>query len=86
MMAFFVTDSLWGVFDQYHLTVALYVDTSLYFISMAMTVMFWTMYAVSYLSEEGLFKRLLIGSGILITGFSVVVIIFNASGETGSSC
>lgn len=78
MMVFFVTDSLWGIFDQYHLTVALYVDTSLYFISMAMTVMFWTMYAVSYLSEEGLFKRLLIGSGILITGFSVVVTIVNA--------
>ncbi len=77
-MVFFITDSLWGVFDQYHLTVALYVDTSLYFISMAMTVMFWTMYAVSYLSEEGLFKRILIGSGIIITGFSVVVIIVNA--------
>ena len=52
-----VIDALWGIFDKLHAVTALYVDTVLYFVAMACTILFWVHYAVVYLHEDAQFER-----------------------------
>ena len=45
MLAYLITDLLWGVLYSNHLIVLLYADTSIHFIAMVGAVMLWTQYA-----------------------------------------
>ena len=52
VMAYYITDRLWGILDEHHLTVALYADTTVHFAVMAMAVMLWTRYVIDYLEGK----------------------------------
>ena len=39
VLVYYITDMLWGILEEHHLTAALYVDTVVYFMAMAVTVM-----------------------------------------------
>ena len=58
VLAFYLTDALWGVFDALRLTGLQFVNTSLYFFSMAVALLFWTRYVVSYLNTANHFGTL----------------------------
>lgn len=73
IMAYYITDILWGVFDYLKLAKALYIDTLFYFIAMAIGVLLWTRYAVAYLNRKNIFSRLLSYSGIAF--FAVVTVL-----------
>lgn len=75
---FFVTDALWGVFDYYHLRTALIVDTSFYFVVMALTVLFWTRNVTVYLGERKVLGQILFYSGIVltVTAFALIAVNF----------
>ena len=73
VMVYYITDILWGVFESLSLTSALFVDTEVYFIAMAMGILFWTQYVIAYLEGKNAFRTLLTASGILF--FIAVVII-----------
>ena len=38
LLIFFITDLLWGIFDEHKMALALYIDTVFYFIFMGLTV------------------------------------------------
>lgn len=49
LSVYFLTDVLWGVFAGLKLPRALYFDTFVFFIAMALSVLAWTRFAVTYL-------------------------------------
>ena len=50
-----ITDALWGFFYEKHLSTLLFINTTVYFFAMALTVLFWTSFVVQYLEEKSIF-------------------------------
>ncbi|MCR5102178.1 MAG: response regulator [Butyrivibrio sp.] len=73
IMAYYITDILWGILDSLHLTTLLFIDTLIYYVAMAVGVLFWTQYVVTYLGEKNVFSRFLSFAGRIC--FVVVVTI-----------
>lgn len=63
ILVYYITDVLWGIFERTHLTTALYLDTTVYFVAMVAAVLLWTQYVVTYLEVRGRFSRLLSYAG-----------------------
>ena len=66
VIVYYVTDILWGVLEYFKLAAALFVDTSIYFIAMAMGIPLWTQYVVTYLDEKKTFSRFLLIAGRIL--------------------
>ena len=49
VFAYYITDAAWGLFAGLGWTRALYVDTMLYFIAIAVSVLMWCNFAITYL-------------------------------------
>ncbi len=73
IMIYYITDILWGILDSLHLTRLLFWDTLIYYVAMAVGVLFWTQYVVTYLGENNIFGRFLTYAGRF--GFVAVVAI-----------
>jgi diguanylate cyclase (GGDEF)-like protein len=63
VFVFYLTDILWGTFEQAKMPVALFVDTTAYFIALATSIAYWTRYAVAYINDNSTFSRVLHVSG-----------------------
>ena len=59
LLAYLITDLLWGILDSRHLIALLFADTSIHFAAMVGAVMLWTQYVVSYLDTGSAFERIL---------------------------
>ena len=79
VLAYYITDLLWGILEARHLTGPLYADTVIHFIAMVGAVMLWTQYVVSYLDSGKIFERILFYAGRAFFVFEIVVIIINFS-------
>lgn len=77
IMAYLITDMLWGILDSHHLTTANFINTSIHFIAMAAAVMLWTRYVISYLEKKNLFSSILYYSGSIFLGLVVLTVIVN---------
>ena len=77
VMAYYITDMLWGILESHNLTPVLYADTVVHFIAMAAAVMLWTRYVVIYLEEKNRFGSLLYYAGGMFLVFEVIVVIIN---------
>ena len=77
VMAYYITDLLWGILDEHHLTRLLYADTSVHFAAMATAVMLWTQYVIEYLEGGTRFEKVLSTVGRLFLWFELIVIIIN---------
>ena len=76
---YYITDALWGLLYTPDLIDYCFVDSEVYFIVMAMAVMWWTRYVVAYLKDESRFGKALLISGwvfLIIDVGSVIVNIF----------
>ncbi|MCR5747931.1 MAG: response regulator [Lachnospiraceae bacterium] len=73
IMAYYITDIFWGVFDSLKFSNLLFVDTVVYYIAMAVGVLLWTQFVVIYLREDNAFSRFLFAAGRF--GFIAVVTI-----------
>ena len=52
ILVYYITDILWGILEALKIPVLLFADTSLYFIAMAVGILLWTKYVVTYLDEK----------------------------------
>lgn len=52
VLAYYVTDIVWGFLDRWHLVGALIADTSIYFVAMGAAVLLWTQYVIEYLDDQ----------------------------------
>ncbi len=77
VMAYYITDLLWGILDEHHMVRVLYADTVVHFAAMAMAVMLWTQYVIDYLEGGTRFERILFLVGRCFLWFELVVIIIN---------
>ena len=77
VMAYYITDLLWGILDEHHLSAVLYADTAVHFAAMATAVMLWTQYVIDYLEEGTSFEKVLSVVGRLFLVFELIVIIIN---------
>ena len=77
VLVYYITDMLWGILDEHHLTKLLFADTTVYFVAMIATVMLWTHYVVSYLDRKNFFERWLLHVGQIIFWLVLAGIVFN---------
>ena len=77
ILAYYVTDVLWGFLDALGVVRLLYADTVVYFIAMALAIFFWTQYVVAYLNEKSVFSTLLKYIGYLFVGAELIFIAVN---------
>ena len=77
VVAYYVTDVLWGVLEYYKLSAALFIDTTVYFMAMAVGLYFWAEYTVAYLNEKSTFGRALVYSGRIMVGLILGMTVVN---------
>lgn len=80
VLFYYLTDVLWGVLEEYKLSLPLFIDTTVYFVAMAVGVSFWAQYTVAYLDKKSVFGKVLVLAGriiaVLITALTVINIFF----------
>ena len=77
VFAYYITDALWGILDAHRLTSLQFLDTTLYFVAMAVLVLLWTRYVIAYLEGKTAFAAMLWYGGWAFFGFELIVIISN---------
>ncbi len=77
MLAYYITDALWGIFDAYHLASLLFIDTTLYFVAMAVLVLLWTRYVIAYLGSNRSLDTMLWYGGWAFFVFELIAIVVN---------
>ena len=78
VVAYYVTDVLWGVLEYKKLSTALFVDTTVYFMAMAVGLSFWAEYTVAYLNEKNnTFGKALVYSGRIAAALIICLNIAN---------
>ncbi len=70
---YFITDILWGLLYEQHLLSLTHVDTVLYFLAMACSILFWTLFVIAYLDEDNTFGRFITGFGWLVFAVEVIL-------------
>jgi len=77
VLAYYITDLLWGILETNQLAGLLFTDTAVHFVAMAAAVMLWTRYVVSYLEDKNAFGTFLRYAGWLFLIFEIVVVVIN---------
>ena len=74
VLAYLITDLLWGILYSHHLIALLFADTSIHFVAMVGAVMLWTQYVVSYLASGSAYERILKAAGRVFLAFELIVV------------
>ena len=77
IILYFVSDILWGYLYGKRWIIPTYIDTTLYFLSMGVSVLLWARFVTSYLNSPGRFGKFLRGSGWLLFVLQFVALIIN---------
>ncbi len=74
---YYYSDILWGFLHDTHITALVYADTFIYFVSMALSVLMWARYVISYLKGKGIRSRLLLYGVWGYLGYVIISLIVN---------
>lgn len=77
ILAYYVTDTLWGVLDGMGLVEALRADTVVYYIAMSVAVVLWCDYLVAYLEQNNRFGKALRYFGRAFITFEILALVVN---------
>lgn len=77
ILAYYITDALWGFLDSLQLYSLLYLDTVIYYVAMAVGVLFWTQYVVIYLGGDNTFSRFLTIAGRFCFAAVITITVIN---------
>ena len=77
VFAYYVSDILWGILYEKQLMILTYLDTVAYFVTMALSILFWTRFVIVYLEEKNDFAKVLNGLGWLVFLSQMVAIVMN---------
>ena len=76
VLAYYIVDTLWGILEYYKLSTLLFIDTTIYFITMASGIVLWTASVFYYLKANGRFVHILVWTGrifaLIITAVSLI--------------
>ena len=76
-LMYFITDVLWGILDSLKIPTLLYVDTVVYYISMAFTIAFLCNYVTQYLHLHSGFGKFIRIFGQVFAVLEIVLLIIN---------
>ena len=74
---YYLTDILWGPLSKLKNTSLVFIDTTVYFLAMALSVLFWTRYVIIYLNRKDFFTAVLKLTGMVFLIAQVVVLAVN---------
>lgn len=77
VMAYYITDILWGFLASFKIKTFAYIDTQIYFAVMVLSVFLWSRYVIAYLEEKNLFTRILYYTSLTIFILVLVVLVIN---------
>ena len=77
VLIYYLTDIFWGILESRKLVTSLFIDTTIYFVAMAVGISFWAEYTVAYLDEKTKFGKFLIYAGRTIAITITVMVIVN---------
>lgn len=75
--SYFLLDFLWGIFEEHKLSMALYIDTTIYFVIMGFTILSWARYIIEYLHAKGWKAKLILYTGNAFFLAEIVLLILN---------
>lgn len=74
---FYIVDFLWSPLYELNIRTINFLETGLYFVVMAFSVMLWTKFVITYLNEKNLFGKIIIGFGYFFLIAQIIVLIIN---------
>lgn len=77
LIVFYVADAIWGVLNDNKWVIPTYIDTCMFFLSMAVSVLLWTIAVVAFTGNKGRFGKILVGCGIFILAFQTGILVVN---------
>ena len=77
VLAYYITDVLWGILDSNKLSKLLFIDTTVYFVAMSIGILLWALFTVEYLEEKNKVGRFLTFTGRVIAGTITLLVIIN---------
>lgn len=82
LLVFFLSDLLWGFFEESGVYALVYANTMLFFATMALSVLLWTRYVVAFLDRHGIKAKLFLTGGWVIFIFVIFHLIVNIFNPT----
>ncbi|MDO5154968.1 MAG: diguanylate cyclase [Eubacteriales bacterium] len=76
-LLYFITDALWGLFNSLKMAKLLYVDTFIYYVSMALTIAYLCFYVTKYLHLRSGFGKFIRIFGQIFAILELVLLIVN---------
>ena len=77
VLIYYITDIAWGLLEAKKLSTALFVDTCIYFVAMAVGISFWAEYSAAYLEMKGAAGRAFTVIGRVIAGVIICLTAIN---------
>ena len=77
LLCFYVADIFWGLFYDKRWVIPTYIVTCLFFLSMVVSVLFWTMTVVEFVGSKGRLGKVLVICGWIVFLFEVAVLVIN---------
>ena len=77
LIVFYIADAIWGFFYDQKWVIPTYIDTCVFFLSMAVSVLLWTIAAVAFTENKGIFGKILVRCGVFILAFQAGILIAN---------
>ena len=75
VLVYYISDILWGILFNRKLDQLLFVDTSIYFIAMAVSIALWSHYIFTYLNDNNTIEKVFLYCGRVI-GIAVSILVF----------
>ena len=77
VIGFHMTDAAWGILHDNKLATILFVDTSLYFVFMALSILLWGIFISKYLKSESRFVKPISIIGYVIFSLQIIAVLVN---------
>ena len=74
---FYIVDIIWSPLYELNIRTINFLETGLYFVVMAISVMLWTKFVITYLNEKSLFGKLVLFFGYFFLIAQIIVLIIN---------
>ncbi len=77
ILLFYIADFMWGFVEESRSSIALYINTVLFFGLMAVSVLLWTFFVAAFLGRSNVGSIIFVGAGWVIFGFVILHLIIN---------
>ena len=77
LIAYFISDALWGIFNEQQWVTITYIDTILDFSMMVLSVVFWVKCVVIFTASKGKLTKIFLAAGWFIFLFEMVILTVN---------